>query len=51
MRATQTWKRLHPACDSVPASSKPVALTHLDHNRVAERQIAGAWDVCDGLSP
>jgi predicted ester cyclase len=50
MRGTHTGEFVHPAWGSAPASGKPVALTYLDHYRIAEGQITETWEVRDGLS-
>ena len=50
MRGTHTGEFVHPAWGSAPASGKPVALTYLDHYRIADGQIAETWEVRDGLS-
>jgi len=50
MRGTHTGEFVHPAWGSAPASGKPVALTYLDHYRIAGGQIAETWEVRDGLS-
>ena len=50
MRGTHTGEFVHPTWGSAPASGKPVALTYLDHYRIAEEQIAEVWEVRDGLS-
>jgi len=50
MRGTHMGEFVHPAWGSAPASGKPVALTYLDHYRIAEGQIAETWEVRDGLS-
>jgi steroid delta-isomerase-like uncharacterized protein len=50
MRGTHTGEFVHPTWGSAPASGKPVALTYLDHYRIAVGQIAEVWEVRDGLS-
>jgi steroid delta-isomerase-like uncharacterized protein len=50
MRATHTGEFVHPAWGRAPASGKPVAVTYLDHYRIADGQIVEAWEVRDGLS-
>jgi steroid delta-isomerase-like uncharacterized protein len=50
MRGTHTGEFVHPTWGSAPASGKPVALTYLDHYRIADGQIVEAWEVRDGLS-
>jgi steroid delta-isomerase-like uncharacterized protein len=50
MRGTHTGEFVHPAWGAAPASGKPVALTYLDHYRIADGQIAEAWEVRDGHS-
>ena len=50
MRGTHTGEFVHPAWGSAPASGQPVAVTYLDHYRVADEQIAEVWEVRDGLS-
>jgi steroid delta-isomerase-like uncharacterized protein len=50
MRGTHTGAFVHPTWGSAPASGKPVALTYLDHYRIADEQIAEVWEVRDGLS-
>lgn len=50
MRGTHTGEFVHPAWGSPPASGKPVAVTYLDHYRIADGQIAEVWEVRDGLS-
>ena len=50
MRGTHTGDFVHPTWGSAPASGKPVALTYLDHYRIADGQIAETWEVRDGLS-
>ena len=50
MRGTHTGDFVHPTWGSAPASGKPVALTYLDHYRIAEGQIAEAWEARDALS-
>ena len=50
MRGTHTGEFVHPTWGSAPASGKPVALTYLDHYRIADEQIAEVWEVRDGLS-
>ena len=50
MRGTHTGEFAHPAWGSAPASGKPVALTYLDHYRIAGGRIAETWEVRDGFS-
>ena len=50
MRGTHTGAFVHPSWGSAPASGKPVALTYLDHYRIADGQIIEVWEVRDGLS-
>jgi steroid delta-isomerase-like uncharacterized protein len=50
MRGTHTGDFVHPTWGSAPASGKPVALTYLDHYRIADGQIAEVWEVRDSLS-
>jgi predicted ester cyclase len=50
MRGTHTGAFVHPTWGSAPASGMPVALSYLDHYRIADGQIAEAWEVRDGLS-
>jgi len=50
MRGTHTGEFVHPTWGSAPASGKPVALTYLDHYRIADGQIVEVWEVRDGLS-
>ena len=50
MRGTHTGEFVHPTWGSAPASGKPVAVTYLDHYRIAGGRIVEAWEVRDGLS-
>jgi predicted ester cyclase len=50
MRGTHTGEFVHPAWGSASASGQPVAVTYLDHYRVAGGRIAEVWEVRDGLS-
>ena len=50
MRGTHTREFVHPTWGSAPASGKPVAVTYLDHYRIADGQITEVWEVRDGLS-
>jgi predicted ester cyclase len=50
MRGTHTGEFVHPVWGSAPASDTPVALTYLDHYRIADGQIVETWEVRDGLS-
>ena len=50
MRGTHTGEFVHPTWGSAPASGMPVALTYLDHYRIADGQIVEVWEVRDGLS-
>jgi predicted ester cyclase len=50
MRGTHTGEFVHPDWGSAPGSGKPVALTYLDHYRIAGGQIAETWEVRDGFS-
>jgi predicted ester cyclase len=50
MRGTHMGEFVHPAWGSAPASGMPVALTYLDHYRIADGQIVEIWEVRDGLS-
>ena len=49
MRGNHTGAFVHPVWGSSPASGKPVALTYLDHYRIADRQIVETWEARDGL--
>ena len=49
MRGTHTGAFAHPAWGAAPASGRPVALTYLDHYRIAAGRIAETWEVRDGL--
>jgi steroid delta-isomerase-like uncharacterized protein len=50
MRGTHTGPFDHPTLGSGPASGKPVAVTYLDHYRIADGQIAEVWEMRDGLA-
>ena len=50
MRGTHTGEFVHPTWGSAPASGKAVAVTYLDHYRIADGQIAEVWEMRDGLS-
>jgi predicted ester cyclase len=50
MPGTHPGRFVHPSGGSAPASGKPVAWAYLDHYRVADGQIAEAWEVRDGAS-
>jgi hypothetical protein len=50
MRGTHTGEFAHPTLGSAPASGKPIAVTYLDHYRIAGGHIAETWEVRDGLT-
>jgi predicted ester cyclase len=50
MRGTHTGPFDHPTLGSGPASGKPVAVTYLNHYRIADGQIAEVWEMRDGLA-
>ena len=50
MQGTHTGEFVHPTWGLAPASGKPVAVTYLDHYRVADGQITEVWEMRDGLA-
>ena len=50
VRGTHTGDFAHPTLGSAPASGNLVAVSYMDHYRIASGQIAEGWEVGDRLT-